>query len=174
MKENSLENKDPKIEIAVPIIDWEAYRNIRLDALTKYPEAFGSTLKEAMTKTNQEWMAELSNDKRFTVLAKIDSSMFGAKSIASAKDKGEGIWHIIGVYTRPNFLRRGIAEKVVTKVLEEIKRRGGNTATLNVMRGEKQEAARKMYQKMGFTELKAKLGAGSYFMGKDLIDQSKK
>ena len=55
-------------------------------------------------------------------------------------------------------------------MLEEIKKRGGDFATLNVTERPEQESARKLYTKLGFVEIGKEEDAGDFIlvMRKDL------
>ncbi len=174
MDENPFKNQEKlavKVEIAKPE-DWEIYKDIRIEALTKNPEAFGTLLEEVDKRTTEQWQASLSNSESFFVLAKTDSGTSGAKSIAGAIRGKEKTWRLVAVYTRPEFARLGIAEEVCNKVLEEIKKRNGNKVVLNVIKNKKQDAARKLYNKLGFRDMEDR--GDYYIMVKDLITQDDK
>ncbi|MBI5139523.1 GNAT family N-acetyltransferase [Candidatus Nomurabacteria bacterium] len=159
MNEDPFQNKKPgqeqlevRVEVAKPE-DLEAYKNIRIESVTLNPEAFGLTLERALSKTDDDWRAELSGDKKFFVLAVSGTDVKNAKSIAGAfKGLEEGVWRVIAVYTKPEFRKRGISERVLSKVLEEISKRGGLKAVLTVTDRPEQEAARALYKKLGFKE----------------------
>jgi GNAT superfamily N-acetyltransferase len=154
-----------KIEIATAK-DWERYKDIRLEALTVNPEAFGSTLESTSKRTTEEWQLSLSRKDVFMVLASINESLKGAKSIAGARITEDG-WLLIAVYTRPDSRGQGLSEKVLNTVLEEVKRRGGDKVSLYVTRKPEQESARKLYKKIGFSEVEEK-DKDNIFMVKDL------
>ncbi len=140
------------IELAKPE-DWQAYKSIWLDALDKSPEAFQSRLEKFEKRTDEEWQADLKNDKRLFIFAKTDSTVNGIQSIASAIDEQNGFWLISRVYTRPDFRGQNLSEKVLKMVLEEVKKRGGIKARLTVRNGPKQEPARDVYRrKLGFKD----------------------
>ncbi len=167
-------NKDSSIKIEVAKSeDWEVYRNIRIEALTKNPEAFGSTLAEALSKPDEYWQSRLAREDLFIVLARADNSLEGAKSITGARIE-EGVWKIIAVYTRPEFRRQGLAEKVLREVLNEIKRRGGSKVTLNVTARTEQEAARAVYKKLGFKEVEMCVDEGENIYKMELDLENKK
>ena len=159
MKEKIQEKLKPtqeqpvRIELAKPE-DWQAYKNIWLDALKKSPEAFQSSLEKFEKRSDEAWQADLKNDKRIFVFAKTDSTFNGIKSIASAIDEQTGAWLISRVYTRPDFRGQSLSEKVLKEVLEEVKKRGGIKARLTVRNGPKQEPARDVYRrKLGFKDI---------------------
>lgn len=155
--------QEGEIKVSVAgLEDLEAYKDIRIEALTVNPEAFGGTLEEALSKTDEYWKDRLQRQDLFIVLAKTDATPKGAQSITGAREREEekGIWKIIAVYTRPEFRGRGLQQRVLQMVLEEIKRRGGIKAALNVTARPEQEAARGVYQKLGFREVKRAIEEG--------------
>jgi len=166
-KQNTSESLRVSIEIA-QMSDWEAFRDIRLDSLAVNPEAFRTKLENAIERTPEQWQADLSSDKIFYVLAKANSALNRAESVAGAVKEKEGIWLLVSVYTRPNYRKKGISEKVLSKTLEEIKNRGGTKATLFVHQGQKQDAARNLYKKLGFKEMESGKYHDRDFMTLDL------
>ena len=48
--QNTSEQASITVEIAQES-DWEVFKDIRIEALTKNPEAFGSSLEEALKRT---------------------------------------------------------------------------------------------------------------------------
>lgn len=161
------------VEVAKPE-DWRAYRDIRIEALTKNPEAFGATLEDALKRKDLGWKFDLSDsNRRFYVLAKSGSGISAAKSVAGAFEKEyEKSWHIIGVYTREEFRGQGLSRKVIEKILAEAKNKGGIKATLNVTENIEQEPARKLYADLGFSLIGRMEEDGEPYliMGKDLSD----
>lgn len=105
---NKPPDKQEYVNISVGVAtpgDWEALRDIRIDAVTVNPEAFGMTLEEASKKTAEDWQNYLSSKGKFFVLAKTDTSPTGAKSITGAyilKDE-EGTWRVISASSRKTF-----------------------------------------------------------------------
>ena len=64
---------------------------------------------------------------------------------------GDHEWTIRRVYLNKDFRGSGYGQKIMSLILEEIKRRGGKTAVLNV--ADTQEIAKKVYEKLGFVAL---------------------
>lgn len=179
MNEDPFKNKEQsgiKIELATPR-DWQAYKSIWLDALEKSPEAFQSRLEKFKDRADEDWQADLKNDRRLFVFAKTDSMENGIQSIASAINEQTGTWLVSRVYTRPDFRGQNLSEKVLKLVLEEVKKRGGIKARLTVRNGPKQEPARDVYRrKLGFKDVVPWEDsiANSSFLEKDLtVEESK-
>jgi len=146
---NNLE-KSPVIEIATEK-DWEAFKKIRLDAIAKDPEAFGSSPERLLKESNrseEEWKDILKKDSQFILLAKNGLEPIGLEVTRKGKEENE--WHTLSVYIKEEFRGLGIGKEIFEKTLEEIRKRGGKKVTLNVNRNEAQEAARNMYEKHGF------------------------
>ena len=180
MSENPFKNKQEKLDIEIELAkpeDLEAYRTIWMDALEKNPEAFQSRLEVTRKKVEADWKTDLENSKRILVFAKAGSSQECIKSIASAVDQSAGVWLISRVYTRPEFRRQGLSEKVLKRVLEEVKKRGGVKAKLTVRNGPNQEAARYVYrEKLGFKDITPwdNTIENSFFLEKNLDDEERK
>ncbi len=151
--------------------DWEIYKDIRIDALENNPEAFGAILDRLRTKSEQDLREDLIRDYQFYILAKSSTNQKQAQAIAGAykKELGNG-WQVIAVYTRPEFRRLGMSEKIIQEVLREIKKRGGTHVSLNVTNMPEQAPARQLYEKLGFQRVKDDMSAGQFYvvMEKDL------
>ncbi len=157
------------IEIEVgELSDWQAYRDIRTEAVTKNPEAYGATLEKISARKDKEWQGDLLEKERFYVFAKKDGSLTGAVSMAGSFKAEKKVWRVIAVYTRPEFRGKGLSEKVIRKILEEIKKRGGTRATLNVTLRTEQDPARAMYAKLGFKEVGTSLDKGEVISDMEL------
>jgi ribosomal protein S18 acetylase RimI-like enzyme len=132
MNEKSLENINPsqeklnvKIEIARPE-DWEAYKKLRLLAVTgQDTDMFGVTPEEAeqeKTRSDREWQVDLSRDDMYILFSTKGSEAIG---MARIKKTGEdNVWSISSIYVKPES-RGGVGRKLYAASLSEIKKRGG-------------------------------------------------
>ena len=130
--------------------DWKDYKKIWLEAIEKEPLAYWATkdIKEkTQNKTEEEWKSELKDPNSFTFLSKKDDVPVGITQ-ALLKNKNENRWAIRRVYLNKDFRGSGNGEKIVVSVLDEIKKRGGEEAYLNV--ADTQKEAQKLYEKLGF------------------------
>ena len=59
--------------------------------------------------------------------------------------------HIVNVATHPDFLRRGLGERLVTAMVAEAQRNGAGLVTLEVRMSN--QAAQQLYAKLGFVEV---------------------
>lgn len=145
--------------------DWEKYKDIRLEAIEKEPVAFYVT-KESKEreygKTNDDWKNDLTNIDAFVVLSKNNDIPVGmAQAFLKTgtgnkwnilKKQNKNIWHIKGVYLNNDYRGSGFSKEMMDMIFNEIKRRGGEKVTLNVM--DTQEIAKKIYEKLGFKVFK--------------------
>lgn len=151
------EELDIKIEIAQPS-DWEAYKEIRLEALKNSPEAFGSLperFEKESKKSKLAWQDPLLDQMKFMVLVKKGENPQGiALATKKRNKKGNEWWIISEVYLTPKLRGTGIARKILEKIINEIKNRGGKKVTLNVNKAETQRSAFELYKKLGFRPIK--------------------
>lgn len=142
------EGLDVKIEIAKPE-DWEDYKKIRVEAITKDPEVFGKYFKhEAQVEKNrsdQEWKDDLGNS--IIVLSRNGSRVIG---VVKGAQEGE-IWKIYSVYLNADFQKRGIAGQMLQVVLDEEKKRGAHKIRLWVL--SRRKNAINLYKKFGFKKI---------------------
>ena len=95
MDGNNIEKVNIKVQIA-KLDDLDAYKDIRLESLRVNPEAFGLKLEEALARADERWMEDITLDRKFIVLAKVDDSATGAKTMTGAYkiEEEEGAWRV--------------------------------------------------------------------------------
>jgi ribosomal protein S18 acetylase RimI-like enzyme len=140
MNEDFFKNspKQEKLAIRVEIAtekDWEAYKKIRLEAYTG-PDGgmFGATpgkIEKEQMRSAEDWKNDLSRDDVFVVLSWSGQEAVGM-GVAEKKNEQEKFWHIRSGYVKENFRGQDIQKKMITKRLEEIRRRGGRKVQLAV------------------------------------------
>lgn len=121
--------------------DWEAFREIRLRALTGAPDAFGSTLTREQGFAESDWRRRLSGP----VVAVEDP---GPVSVGGTFDH-EGDLHVWGMWTDPEHRGHGHARAVLDALLPP-----DRDAVLDV--NLTNTAARAAYLRYGF------VGTGTY------------
>jgi GNAT superfamily N-acetyltransferase len=103
--------------------DAAAYREIRLEALLAHPEAFGSDYAESATRPPSHWLERVSypqgrerNNTWFAVTP--DGTLAGMLSVYSeSAAKVRHIGTVVGVYTRPAWRRRGVADALLQQAI---------------------------------------------------------
>jgi ribosomal protein S18 acetylase RimI-like enzyme len=112
--------------------DWEAYKKIRLEAITGEDAGmFGPKgVARDKTKSDQEWQKDLSqSENMFTVLSWNGSEVI---SLGNARKKEEkGFWHMGSAYVKPEF-RGGNGRKMLEFIIQEIINRGGSKIEVGV------------------------------------------
>jgi ribosomal protein S18 acetylase RimI-like enzyme len=158
--------------------DAEIYRDIRLDALTSNPEAFGATF-EVENARPSSWFAErLSKSRVFGAFR--DSELLGVAGFfiqegLKQAHKG-GLW---GMYVRPHARQAGIGRRLAEAVIE-VARKQVELIQLTVV-SDNQEA-RRLYGSLGFVEYGVEKNGlkqnGRYYdeilMAKNLLSNSNK
>jgi ribosomal protein S18 acetylase RimI-like enzyme len=151
--------------------DWSKLRDIRLTFMKTDPQAFGGSLAEEIERQEPEWRKRLESLDRFYCVAEEEGAFV---SIAGAKETSKGVWMLVSVYTRQTHRGKGLAQKLVEMVMNELKKRG--ISTLELMVNIDQKDALHLYEKLGFTLVKVlkeeKMADGKfhdeYFMAKKL------
>ncbi len=134
--------------------DWVAFRDVRLAALADSPAAFGSTLADAMVRTDDEWesmvRARTSSDDSAIWLA--ESAHRGTIGVVAAdptlaRDSTE----LVSMWVAPAARGSGLAARLVDTVVAWAEECGSVSVSLWVMRGN--DRARRLYGSTGFVEV---------------------
>ena len=153
------------IEVAGPA-DWEEYKKIRLEALKDSPSAFSYSTKNWDEKWKKDsgknklgWQDPILHPMQFVMLLKEGTDVRGVAVASKKKDqKGVWVWRISEVYVTRKLQGSGLGERLLRKVIDEIKSRKGafevKKITLNVNKAETQKSAFNLYKKLGFKEVK--------------------
>lgn len=167
MKETEITAKE--VETINPTRDdWEKVKNLRLEALKKDPQAFGSTYESELERTDEEWMEKLEktlgeNPSEILVIAKDGDIYVG---MIGAFPKDAKTWNIKAVYVKPGYRGKGVSRKLVEEILRQIDEKKDVEAT-QLMVNAQQEAAVRLYQSYGFdiveTAKDQKLGDGNIY-----------
>ena len=130
--------------------DWEIYKELRLEALQKDAEAFGSSYEESLKKTNEEWKKPLENQKNNIMVAFYGDKVIGM--VGANQESGQKTKHVAyvwGVYVNADHRGQGVAKKIMKTLLDEImKNKEIEKINLNV--NTTQNGAISLYEKLGF------------------------
>jgi ribosomal protein S18 acetylase RimI-like enzyme len=102
--------------------DVEAFKALRLEALKSHPSAFGSDYHESLCAPESFWRERM--QPTFDNTGRIFLADAGEQLAAMTgvlRDKGAKVDHsafIWGVYVRPAFRGRGLAERLIRSVIE--------------------------------------------------------
>jgi len=137
----------PEIAIRrLGVTDAEDYRTIRLAALAREPEAFGSVYDVEVTRPVAVFAERLATSCVFGAYAgERIVGMAGFMHASGPKDNHKGfVW---GLYVRPSARGQGVARELMAAVIGSARGRV-EQVTLAVVAGN--HAARSLYEKLGF------------------------
>jgi GNAT superfamily N-acetyltransferase len=130
---------------------WASYREVRLAALADSPEAFSSTLERELGFDEQLWRSRLGSN--VSLLAWLDQQPVGTVTVL-----GPGIipeipgfadaWHLVAMWVRPAARRLGVGTRLVEAATQAARSGGAPALLLWVV--ETNDAARELYERMGF------------------------
>ena len=130
---------------ATTITDWQALREIRLQALRDAPYAFSSTHAREAAFADDEWHRRATRDGSFLAfLPEVSPAGLGGGYLA-APDKAE----LVGMYVRPQARGRGVGEAIIEAVAGWAIQQGA--ATMHLWVTETNKPARMLYERCGFT-----------------------
>ena len=130
---------------ATTTTDWQALREIRLQALLDAPDAFGSTHAREAAFADDEWHRRATRDGSFLAfLPEVSPAGLGSGYLA-APDTVE----LIGMFVRPQARGRGVGEAVIDAVAGWARAQDASTVHLWVT--ETNKGARLLYERCGFT-----------------------
>jgi GNAT superfamily N-acetyltransferase len=130
---------------ATTMTDWQALREIRLQALLDAPDAFGSTHAREAAFGEDEWRRRASRDGSFIAfLPEVCPAGLGGGYLAAAE-----VVELIGMFVRPQARGRGVGEAVIDAVAGWARQQGASTVHLWVT--ETNKGARLLYERCGFT-----------------------
>ena len=134
----------------VTSLDWQEYKKIRLEALKKEPQAFGSSYAKEKVRSENEWKDKLvksenSNSLSFYYAVSKENKFV---AIGGAYQDANKQWNIIAIYTKKEFRGQGLGQKIFQSIIDEIKSRKIKKVYLCV--NVSQTAAQELYKKNGF------------------------
>ncbi|HSO94143.1 MAG TPA: GNAT family N-acetyltransferase [Candidatus Dormibacteraeota bacterium] len=138
--------------------DWEEFRSIRLRALADAPQAFSSTLDEALRLADDEWRHRLRGRVQFIAI-----TGGGAVGTAGGLEDGAGA-QLISMWVDPRARRSGVGSRLVTAVSEWARDCGCAALCLWVV--EANLAAEGLYLRCGFSRTGKSKPVGSAHPGR--------
>lgn len=128
--------------------DAPLFRDIRLEALQRSPEAFGSTFEHERTRSLAQFEEVLAKADVFGAFRGTELvGMAGYRTQAGAKQAHKGmLW---GMYVRPVARGTGSAQRLVEAVLRHARER---VELVQLFVVSENEVARKLYRRCGFVE----------------------
>lgn len=124
--------------------DWEAFRDVRLRALSDAPDSFGQTLAASAAQPDDVWR-ERAHAGGPVVLAFAEGRAVAMGGLLLPADAAAGfVW---GMWVEPAWRGQGLAGRMV-RLLLDLAGSEGRPALLHVAEGN--EAARGLYESHGF------------------------
>lgn len=157
---------------------WKDYRNLRLRALKKEPQAFASTYKSQKNDGDEKWQQRLKlyQDGKgdWMVFSGNGRNLIGMSgAFQTDEDRKDNEVYIIAVYVVKKARGKGVSKLLLKSLLEELIDAGVRKVKLSV--SSEQIAAVKLYENFGFKTIGKEnviLGDGKYhkvlLMGKFL------
>jgi RimJ/RimL family protein N-acetyltransferase len=138
---------DPRIR-RLEAADSALYREIRLEALKRNPEAFGSTFERESGKPASWFEAAVSQSDIFGAF--LQGTLAGIAGYAAQESPKHAhkalLW---GMYVRPAARNSGLGKRLVEAVLDHARER---VEALQLTVVSENEAARRLYGSLGFVE----------------------
>jgi ribosomal protein S18 acetylase RimI-like enzyme len=126
---------------------WEILRRIRLKALKSDPRAFLATHRAEEDLCQNYWLSELR--RGIWLVALSDDYVVGVLGATPEDDIDSRDRYLSYLWVEPKHRRAGLACRMVVRMLDDLRARGVRRAWLWVL--QENEAARALYEKVGFT-----------------------
>jgi len=140
--------------IKLPPDEWQAYRQIRLEALQDSPQAFGSTYAETVEKPESFWrerLAGAAEGKETWMLFARDGDGDGrivGLTGAFLPEPGDRKAIVVSVFVTPEYRGKRVSTALMQAVLDALRQSDIHTVELTVADG--QAAALALYRSFGF------------------------
>ena len=126
--------------------DAEAYRELRLEGLSRHPGAFGASYADDARCSLSDWRARLATGGTFGAFR--DGSLLGTAGLLrhdAEKTRHKAV--LVGVYVRDGARGTGLGRALVEAVIAEAR---GEFEQILASVGADNEAARRLYEDLGF------------------------
>jgi GNAT superfamily N-acetyltransferase len=127
--------------------DWQALRDIRLEALRDAPAAFGSTYEREALRGETHWRDWSSRGGTFLAFVPEVSAAEPAGLIGGYQENPVTV-ELVSMYVRPRARGRGVGEALVATVIDWASKR--NAASVHLWVTETNFHARALYERCGF------------------------
>ena len=140
--------------IELPPQRWREAKRLRLEALREEPAAFASSYEDELAFRDEVWRTRLTSaferDGNRTFFAEVDGALIGMAGAGwSSKAKLRHVAEVYGVYVSPQMRGRGIASRLMRRLLEEL-RSLGHIEKVRLDVNAESRAAVRLYKKLDF------------------------
>ncbi len=129
--------------------DWPIWKAIRLEALEKVPEAFGSSFEDEVLRSDANWQDSLKNSDIFGVFQG-DELVGTAGIFYHQQTKLQHKAGLFAVYVKPRCRGLGLAGKLIAAIIEHAKTKALQLYCAVVIGN---VSALKLYQHYGFVQI---------------------
>ncbi|MGQ7935516.1 GNAT family N-acetyltransferase [Paraburkholderia sp. D1E] len=160
--------------------DRDAYFQLRLRGLKAHPESFGQSYEEAVAKGASQHDAMLQGtraaegDFLLGAYASADTPLIGVVGLLrSQRDKEQHKTAVIGMYVAPEAAGSGVGRALLNELLTRAAQIEG-LRQIQLMVSSQNEAARRLYESVGFRKYGCEVGAlnvGGVFHDADLMQR---
>ena len=127
--------------------DWQAWRDIRLQALRDAPDAFGSTYGEQMRLGEAHWRQRVTGGGLFLAwIPEVSASQ--PAGMAGGYQAAPGVVELISMFVRPQARGRSVGEALIDAVTGWARER--DAASVHLWVTETNKHARLLYERHGF------------------------
>jgi len=124
--------------------DEAILRELRLQAMTDAPDAFGSTYERELTRTAEDWSRWLSTGATFIV-----EDAHGARGIVAGRhDEAAAIVELMSMWVHPEIRGSSAGDALVAEVVAWARVEGAQVVQLQVTQNNLR--ARRLYERNGF------------------------
>jgi len=127
--------------------DWQALRDIRLEALRDAPTAFGSTYEQETERGEAHWRDRIARGGTFLAFVPEVSATEPSGLIGGYQEDPVTV-ELVSMYVRPRARGRGVGEALVAAVIDWAGKRNAECVRLWVT--QTNAPARALYERCGF------------------------
>ncbi len=132
---------------------WRAYKKLRLRALKEEPAAFSTRYDAQAIVADGEWKARLERyyegNGNWMLFARIKRQLVGMMgAFQTAEDARTKTAHIMAVFVLKSYRGKGISKLLLTRLLDELKKKNVHVVELGV--NPRQKVALALYTRFGF------------------------
>ena len=135
--------------------DWRVFRDVRMEALSDTPSAFGSTLADERRQTEAEWRARLTG--RLQLVARSTHREWRREAgvvvgTVGVIDDGDGrAPELVSMWVHPDWRRRGVGAQLVQAIVEWVRTEApASGGRLRLWVSDGNDAAERLYARHGF------------------------
>ena len=140
--------------------DWKKFKDIRLEALGKEEEAFGTSVSDFINRDDRYWKEYLEKENNIVFIAEVDDLVVGMLRIDTADEEiAEEYVYLGSVYVNAGYRGMGIARKLMLSA-EEYVRSSTPKKTILLEVYTHLESAVKLYQDLGYQTIEERVEDG--------------